>query len=65
MKKNQGKWSQPELLSFCDEYMYLEPFLSYDGKRLYFVSDRPIIDSVKVKKDFDIWYVKRNGIQDK
>ena len=40
--------------------MYLEPFLSPDGRRLFFVSDRPLHDSIGVKKDFDIWYVERN-----
>ncbi len=63
--KINGKWSQPTLLPFCDEYMYLEPFLSLDGRRLYFVSDRPLTDSMKERKDFDIWYVQRNGVQDK
>ena len=61
IKKTNGKWSEPELLPFCDEFMYLEPFLTYDGKRLYFVSNRPIADSTKVKKDFDIWYVQRSS----
>ncbi len=64
IKKLNGEWSKPELLPFCDEYMYLEPFLTYDGNRLFFVSNRPLNDSIQNKKDFDIWYVKRNGIQD-
>lgn len=59
IKKENNEWSEPELMPFSDSFMYLEPFLSVDGKRLFFVSDRPINDSVKVKKDFDIWYVER------
>ncbi len=55
-----GGWNDPTLLSFCDEYSYLEAFLSYDGKRLYFASDRPKSDSSLGKSDFDIWYVERN-----
>ena len=58
-----GKWSSPELLSFCDAYYYLEPFISYDGKRLYFASDRPKNDAIKSKGDFDIWYVERKNIK--
>ncbi|MBJ7880032.1 PD40 domain-containing protein [Gelidibacter salicanalis] len=54
-------WSQPELLPFCDVFMYLEPFLSYDNKRLFFVSDRPLDASSDHKKDFDIWYSDRSG----
>lgn len=56
-----GKWSSPELLSFCDAYSYMEPFISYDGKRLYFASDRPKNDSIKSKGDFDIWFVERKN----
>ncbi len=52
-------WSEPELLSFGDPYMYLEPFLTRDGLRLFFVSDRPLLDSDTAKKDFDIWYLER------
>ncbi len=61
LKKKGGKWSNPELLPFCDEYMYLEPFLTQDSKRLFFVSDRPLNDTSKQNKDFDIWYVERSG----
>ncbi|WP_299252666.1 hypothetical protein [uncultured Lacinutrix sp.] len=60
IKKESNKWSEPELLSFCDSYMYLEPFLSFDNNRLFFASDRPLNDSISSKKDFDIWYVDRN-----
>lgn len=56
-----NEWTAPELLPFSDAYMDLEPFLSSDGKRLYFVSNRPLDDSTQEKKDFDIWYVERNG----
>lgn len=57
--KVNGVWSAPKLLSFCDQFTYLEPFLSSDGLRLYFVSDRPLTDTGTVRKDFDIWYVTR------
>ncbi len=56
-----NEWHQPTLLSFCDGYTYLEPFLSADGKRLYFVSDRPKNTTDSTKSDFDIWYVERKS----
>ncbi len=59
IKKNADKWSEPMLLPFCNAFMYMEPFLSSDQKRLYFVSDRPVNELQKEKKDFDIWYVER------
>ena len=54
-------WDHPTILSFCDGYSYLEPFLSNDGKKLYFASDRPLKESDVSKKDFDIWYVERKN----
>ena len=61
IKKENNKWAKPKLLPFCDSYMYLEPFLSFDNNRLFFVSDRPLNDSNSTKKDFDIWFVDRNN----
>lgn len=60
LKKEGDKWLEPELLPFCDEFMYLEPFLTPDQNRLFFVSDRPLDGAIKQKKDFDIWYVDRD-----
>ncbi len=54
-----GVWSKPELLPFNDENRYLEPFLSDDNRRLYFVSDRPSNNKKAEEKNFDIWYVDR------
>lgn len=62
INKEDGKWSEPNLLSFCDEFKYLEPFLSPDGKRLYFASDKPLSNTNK--RNFDIWYVERAGLND-
>lgn len=59
IRKANEVWLAPELMPFSDAYMDLEPFLSDDGLRLYFVSDRPLADSTRANKDFDIWYVDR------
>lgn len=56
---NDRKWDDPTILPFCDRYAYLEPFLSNDGKRLYFASNRPKSESDTLKSDFDLWYVER------
>jgi hypothetical protein len=55
------KWKNPLLLSFYDSYSYLEPFLSKDGNKLYFSSNRPKNQSDTLKSDFDIWYVERKN----
>jgi hypothetical protein len=57
--KKKNKWSKPKIASFSGEYMDLEPFLSADGLKLFFASNRPLNDSTSKAKDFDIWYVQR------
>lgn len=54
-----GEWQKPELLPFCDAYSYLEPFVSPDGSRLYFASNRPKMEGIQKAGDYDIWYVNR------
>ncbi|HWA34091.1 MAG TPA: hypothetical protein VG737_08185 [Cyclobacteriaceae bacterium] len=60
MKRSGDTWSKPEVLLRHDTYSFNDPFLSPDEKRLYFISDRPLSGSGP-KKDFDIWYVERDG----
>lgn len=57
IKNIDDRWTNPELASFSGKYMDLEPFLSSDGLRIYFASNRPL-EGIIVK-DFDIWYVER------
>ncbi len=60
MAKNiNGKWTEPVLLPFCDEYNYLEPFLNSDGTKLFFASNKPVDSSLKNKLNYDIWFVSR------
>ncbi|MBK7816783.1 MAG: PD40 domain-containing protein [Sphingobacteriaceae bacterium] len=59
-KKKKGKWSAPEVISFSGKFNDLEPFLSLDNTRLYFVSNRPLSKTGTQTKDFDIWYCERN-----
>ena len=64
IKKENEHWQAPELLPFCDAFLYLEPFLSADENRLFFVSNRPLDSQSLLKKDFDIWYVDRKSSSD-
>ena len=52
-------WSKPEVATFCGKYNDLEPAFSPDGKKLYFVSNRPLNDTSSTVKDYDIWFVER------
>ena len=53
-----GQWSGPEMAPFSGKYSDLEPAFSYDGKTLFFVSNRPLKAGDGIK-DYDIWIVKK------
>jgi hypothetical protein len=61
VKKVNDNWLEPEIANFSGRYYDLEPFLSADGLKLYFASNRPISISSTEAKDFDIWYVRREN----
>jgi len=63
-KKTNNKWSKPEVATFSGKSKDLEPFLSSDGLRLYFASNR-LKDNKDSIADFDIWYVQRKNVKDK
>ncbi len=58
-KVNNNEWSKPKAALFSGKYRDLEPAFSPDGKRLYFVSNRPINKDSISPKDYDIWYVDK------
>ncbi|MCZ4694099.1 TolB family protein [Ancylomarina euxinus] len=57
-----GRWTRPEIVPFATDsrYKYLEPALSYDGQKLFFVSDRPMDGSNEPVAE-DIWVVDRKN----
>lgn len=64
-KDEEGKWSAPELLPFCNaDQMYAHPALSNDSKIMYFSSDLPGgsggMDLHKVSYDGTTWSVPSN-----
>jgi WD40-like Beta Propeller Repeat len=52
-----GRWSPPKVAPFSGKHRDADPFISADGKLLYFISDRPVDD--KPKEDMDIWVMDR------
>ena len=52
-------WSAPEVAPFSGTYSDIDPFVSPDGRRLYFSSIRPV--DGEVRGDIDIWMVERSG----
>ncbi|WNW00961.1 hypothetical protein RRF68_08115 [Tenacibaculum sp. HL-MS23] len=63
-KKINNLWTEPKTVAFSGKYKDLEPFLSPDGLRLFFASNRKNNTSNEIKKDIDIWYVVRKSITD-
>lgn len=57
-KFENGKWSNAKPVSFSSEENDNNPFLTLDGKRLYFTSQRPVVYN-PLKNDYDIWYVEK------
>jgi DNA-binding beta-propeller fold protein YncE len=49
-----GAWSEPAIAPFSGTFNDDEPYVSPDGRWLYFVSDRPAFDG-DVERDGDIW----------
>lgn len=62
-RREEGEWAGPEVASFSGRYSDVDPFLSPDDSRMFFISKRPVDEtqSAEPKDDFDIWYVDREG----
>jgi Tol biopolymer transport system component len=58
--RKERDWHGPEVAAFSGKYSDIEPCFSPDGKRLYFVSNRPLNAGDK-PKDYDIWYVEKEN----
>jgi Tol biopolymer transport system component len=58
-KMINGKWTKPEVVPFSGQWSDWDPFLSPDGKKLFFVSNRPLEEGAsqnKPKKNSHLWY---------
>jgi ankyrin repeat protein len=59
-KLEDGRWTAPRTAPFVSEYGDGEPIFSPDGRRLYFLSQRPLDAGGEPGKE-NIWYVEREG----
>ncbi len=57
-RRVDGTWTPPEVAGFSGTYSDVDPFISRDGRRLYFSSKRPL-DGSGEAKDADLWYLAR------
>ena len=60
VKQVKGVWLKPEVVTFSGQFLGdIEPFIQADGKRLYFVSERPLVEGKENKYSHNIWYVNK------
>jgi Tol biopolymer transport system component len=62
---NNGEWTDPEVVSFSGYFSDDGPFITPDGKKIFYCSNRPLDGQGDPKPmlgwdDHDIWYVERN-----
>jgi Tol biopolymer transport system component len=55
----RGRWQTPEVASFSGRYSDADPFITSDGSRFYFISNRPV--EGRSKPDLDIWVMERTA----
>jgi Tol biopolymer transport system component len=58
-RRNGERWYDAEIASFSGQFSDRDPFVTPDGRRLYFASNRT--ETGESKTDFDIWYVEQRG----
>jgi len=58
-RRTGDAWSAPEVAPFSGRYRDLEPALSPDGRRLFFVSYRPADGNGEPQGHTDVWVVER------
>jgi ankyrin repeat protein len=56
-----GRWTGPDVAPFSGTYGDVDLFITPEGKRLYYCSNRPPSGAGEAKRDFDIWVVERAG----
>ena len=62
-RNENGRWTEPEVVPFCRDFRYrsLEPFITPDGQKFFFVSNRPLPGASGETDNWDIWFAEREG----
>jgi Tol biopolymer transport system component len=60
IKMKKGYWQERKQASFSGTYRDVDPFISHDGEKLFFSSNRPN-NEVNKQDDCDFWYVERQA----
>ncbi|MCF7886702.1 MAG: hypothetical protein K9M80_09420 [Candidatus Marinimicrobia bacterium] len=64
-KRVNGKWTEPRIAKFSKnpQYKDLEPHISPDGEKFYFVSNRPRSEGQDSVENWDIWVMDKKGTE--
>lgn len=60
-RSTDGKWSTPAVAPFSGQYSDADPFITSDGLKLFFISNRPLKGGDSAKEDMDMWVMSREG----
>ena len=60
-RQRDGQWSRLKVAAFSGKYFDKEPFVSPDGKRLFFASQRPLPRAGAERGDFNIWMAEKTA----
>ncbi len=60
-KIKNGRWTQPELAPFTYDCFEFEPYISSDGKYLFFGSKRPLPGQTELNPSPDYWILKKSS----
>jgi hypothetical protein len=59
---DQSRWQPAKAVAFSSaQWSDLDPFITVDGQRMFFISTRPAPDKDPSKRDMDIWYSERKN----
>lgn len=63
VREEGGRWTSPEVAPFSTNPAWsdIEPFISPDGKKFFFVSNRPPSGTGPATKQYDIWVMDRQA----
>lgn len=58
-----NRWTTPEVLSISGQYRDADPFITSDGSKFFFISDRPNNDPDRTqeKRSLDIWMMEKTA----
>ena len=61
LRQVNGDWLSPEVAPFTGSASNYALSFSRDGNRLFFSTKRPHPGSSEIRKDYDIWFIDREG----